>query len=241
MAANGRWNLFGGFDNDVKVGAGDVLPAADFDCGDLYDVVVEEVEACGFGVEKDYLFAVEYLDKVLEVGVVVVDEEVGGRNGKAAQLAHEIAGGGVFGQDVQMEEQAGPGDEASFVGDDIEMGAEELDGGGCEEVATRDFEMGSLPKLAAEAVGFGIGGDDDGYTAVGFHGGITFGEGDGHAVLACNGAGTKGAVGAVGRAAHLLFMGEGGEVVIAGAEKAAVGRGGLEGVVGGGQEGGVDA
>ena len=42
-----------------------------------------------------------------------------------------------------------------------------MDGGGGEEVAAGDFEVGSVGKGNAEFVGIEVGGDDDGDTSVG--------------------------------------------------------------------------
>ena len=55
---------------------------------------------------------------------MVVEKQVGRGDGVAAELAHEVAGGGIFGDDVEVVEEFGPGDEAGFVGDDVEVGEE---------------------------------------------------------------------------------------------------------------------
>ena len=241
VAAHHRGNLFGGLDNDVEVGAFDIVSVGHFDGGYLYDVVAEDVEAGGLGVEEDNLFVVEHLDEVLQVGVAVVDEEVGGRDGAGAQLAHEVAGDGVLGNDVEQVEQAGPGDEAGLVGDDVEMGEEELHGGGGEEVAPGDFEMGCVAEFKAQPVGIGVGGDDDGHTPVGVEGGIAVCQRHGQAVLVGHGTPAEGAGGAVVGAAEFVLAVEVGEVVVTGVESAEVGRLGRGAVGGGGQEVAADA
>ena len=124
MSAYVRGYLFGGFYDDVEVGAFNIVSLFYFDGGNLYDVVVEDVESSGFGVEEYHLFRVDDLDEVLEIGGALVDEEVGGRDGETAQLAHQIAGSGIFGYDAKEVEKPCPGNEAGFVADDVEMGEE---------------------------------------------------------------------------------------------------------------------
>ena len=163
---------------------------------------------------------------------MVVEKQVGRGDGAAAELAHEVAGGGIFGDDVKVVEEFGPGDEAGFVGDDIEVGEEQLDGGGGEEVAAGDFEVGSVGKGNAEFVGIEVGGDDDGDTSVGVEGGVAFGKGDGKGVFVGDGALAEGAGGAVEGAAKVFFVEEVVEVVVAGAEETAVAGLGLSEVEG---------
>ena len=122
MAAHKGGNFLGGLNDDFEVGAFDVAALVDFDGSNLYDVVAEDVEAGCLGVEEYHIFGIDNTDEVLQVAVaVVVHEEVGGRDGTASQLPHEVAGGGVLGDDLKVIEQAGPGDEAGLVGDDVEM------------------------------------------------------------------------------------------------------------------------
>ena len=122
------------------------------------------------------------------------------------ERAHEVAGGGVFGYDVQMVEQACPGNEAGFVGDDVEVREQELHGGCAEEVAAGYFEMRGVGKGGADAVGIGVGGHDDGHAAVGFEGGVAFGKADGKTVFVGYGTLAQRAGGSVVRAAQSLFV-----------------------------------
>ena len=233
-----------GFDDDIELGARDYLAAAHLDGGNLDDVVGEGVEAGGLGVEEDYLLRVDGEEELLEVGGAVVVEEVGGRDGGGPELAHEVACCGVVGQDAEVVEDAGPGDEAGLVGDDGEVREEELERGGGEDVEAGDFEVGRVAELAADAVGVGVGGNDDGHAAFGVDCGITPCEADGETVFVGAGALAEGAGGAVVRATEAFFVGAGGKVVVAGLEDgplfgaAAVG---IVGVVGDGEELGVDA
>ena len=74
VAADDGGYFLGSFDDDVEVGAFDVLSSAHFYCGNLDDIVAEDVEAGGFGVEEHHFLGVEHLGKVLQVGAVVVEQ-----------------------------------------------------------------------------------------------------------------------------------------------------------------------
>ena len=101
--------------------------------------------------------------------------------------------------------------------------------------------MGCVGKGGAEAVCIGVGGNDDGHTAVGFEFGITFGKTHGQSVFVGHRSLAKRARGAVHWTAQGFFVVEPPQVLVAGTEKTAVLRlcGGV--VVGGGQQVGIDA
>ena len=63
------------------------------DSGYLQDVVVEDAESGGLGIEDHHgSVGVDGSHKVLHVGGGVVEQKIGGQEGAVEHLAHKLAG-----------------------------------------------------------------------------------------------------------------------------------------------------
>lgn len=166
--------LSGSVEDEVEVGAGYPFSLTDLEGGNLNNVVVEGVEASGLGVEKDYFLTGEDVEEVGEVGAGT--EEVGGGHEETTHDGHEVAGPGGGGDGVDAEEESSPGHGVEVVGEEAEEGGEGLEVSGSEHVGAGDFEMRDAleGESAADLVGGGVGGDEDGEP---------FGGGEGEVVL----------------------------------------------------------
>ena len=78
-----------GFDVDGELGHAAALPY--LLCGYLDDVVLEDVEACGLGVEDHNFLRVVCVQEFLQVSVVSGSQDVGGAEGPHAELVDPAA------------------------------------------------------------------------------------------------------------------------------------------------------
>ena len=117
-----------GLDMHHKGGALDHAAMLHLDSGYLQDVVVEDAESGGLGIEDHHgSVGVDGSHKVLHVGGGVVEQKIGGQEGAVEHLAHKLAGRGGSGKDAQSIEQACPCHEVGLRGKHIEMGEHGLD------------------------------------------------------------------------------------------------------------------
>ena len=152
--AQHRGQLAGSLDEKIELAYHLACPHTDG--SQLHHIVVEDVETGGLGIENHDIALLPGTDKRRQTRLVVVEKEVGRRDGQLHQRPHKLSAGTVGAVDFQSGEQRRPRYEVMLHRHHTQVGQQQAHAGTGEEVGSRNLEVRQLAQRTAHLVGIAV-------------------------------------------------------------------------------------